>query len=311
MKKPSSHTLLKTSTINIILVAVITITLGLFPAQVAAKGKPAKPPKGDTEYTSAIELQDIDSHFTSPSGQFRWLDIADQTYGEAYRNAYDYTQATVIVAYAPSGASLKGQLAANNLKPNFAYQVKLAGDPIEYPEANENIGFVGRWWREEWIAGTWSDGQNSSDSDYVTNGGVTDSSSPTGLKYKFTGYLVFDYFITNSKGNASLEFEVNSSYHVLWKTSQRAPVSADGEVKTAKYKVNAKSSPAYDVNFGWVTVGVYGQVERPPVDGEYPAPGLYDCQFFLTEESFHGSGGIYAGNWAAAMGAPISFEISE
>ena len=52
MKKLSSHTLLKTSTINIILVAVITITLGLFPAQVAAKGKPAKPPKGNTEYTN-------------------------------------------------------------------------------------------------------------------------------------------------------------------------------------------------------------------------------------------------------------------
>jgi hypothetical protein len=265
------------------------------------------------EYTSVIELQDIDSNFTSPtpSGKFRWLDIADQAYGAAYRNAYDYTQATVIVAFAPSGASLRGQLTANNLKPNFAYQVKLAGDPIEYPVANENIGFVGRWWREEWNGEQWINGKNSNDAEYLSEKDVEDSGSPTGLKYKFTGYLVFDYFITDSKGNALLEFEVNSSYHVLYKTSQRNPTSADGEIKAVTYKVNAKSSPAYDANFGWVTVGVYGEVERPPVGGKYPAPGLYDCEFFLTEESFHGSGGSYAGNWAAAMGAPISFEISE
>jgi hypothetical protein len=315
MKKLSSHTLMKASTINIILVAVITITFGLFPAQIAAKGKPAKPPNGYTEYTSIIELQDIDSNFTSPSpsGKFRWLDIADQAYGEAYRNAYDYTQATVIVAFAPSGASLRGELTANNLKPNFAYQVKLAGDPIEYQVANEKIGFVGRWWREEWNGVQWVNGRNSSDGEYVSEKDEGDNigGSPTGLKYKFTGYLVFDYFITDSKGNALLEFEVNSSYHVLWKTVQREPESGDGEIKAATYRVNAKSSPAYDANFNWVTVGVYGEVERAPVGKIYPAPGLYDCQFFLTEESFHGSGGDYAGTWAAAIGAPISFEISE
>jgi hypothetical protein len=47
------------------------------------------------------------------------------------------------------------------------------------------------------------------------------------------------------------------------------------------------------------------------VGGKYPAAGLYDCQFILTEGSFHGSGGANAGHWAAAMGAPISFEITE
>jgi hypothetical protein len=202
-------------------------------------------------------------------------------------------------------------LIANNQKPNFAYQVKLAGDPINYVTANENIGFVGRWWREEWVAGAWSGGQNSSDSDYISNAADPDSGSPTGLKYKFTGYLLFDYFLTDSKGNASLEFDVNSSFHVLFKISQRAPRAADGEVKTRRFKVNTKSSPAYGVNLGWAAVGVYGQIERPPVGGKYPAAGLYDCQFILTEETFHGSGGTYAGNWAAAMGAQISFEITD
>jgi hypothetical protein len=32
---------------------------------------------------------------------------------------------------------------------------------------------------------------------------------------------------------------------------------------------------------------------------------------FLTEESFHGSGGQYAGGWAAAMGNEIIFNIPE
>jgi hypothetical protein len=296
-----------------VLVAITTISLLCALAmEVNAKGKPAKPPKGDTEYSSFIELQDIDSHLTFPSGQFRWLDIANHAYGDAYRNGYDYTQAAVIVAYTPSGASLKGQLTANNLKPNFAYQVKLSGDPIKYTQANENIGLVGRWWREEWdeSANTWSQGHNSSDTDYFDNAGEN-FDSPTGLKYKFTGYLVFEYFITNSKGNALLEFEVNSSYHVLYKTTQLLPQSDDGEVKTATYKVNAKGSAAYDVNYSWVKVGVYGEVERIPVGGKFPAPGAYNCQLFLTEESFHGDGDSYVGNWAAAMGASISFEISE
>ena len=116
--------------------------------------------------------------------------------------------------------------------------------------------------------------------------------------------------ITDSKGTASLSFEINSSYHVLHKATQRAPQPQDGPVKTVKFKVNAKSSGAYDTNFDWTTVSIYGEVERLPVGGVYLAPGSYNCQFFLTEESFHGSGGTYAGNWAAAMGAPISFEIT-
>jgi hypothetical protein len=34
--------------------------------------------------------------------------------------------------------------------------------------------------------------------------------------------------------------------------------------------------------------------------------GEYNCQIVLTEESFHGSGGALAGNWAGALSANIS-----
>jgi hypothetical protein len=44
--------------------------------------------------------------------------------------------------------------------------------------------------------------------------------------------------------------------------------------------------------------------------GGVPLPsGAYRCQIVLTEESFHGSGGAYAGNWAGAMSAEIAFTI--
>lgn len=35
--------------------------------------------------------------------------------------------------------------------------------------------------------------------------------------------------------------------------------------------------------------------------------GDYTAQLVLTEESFHGDGGQYTGNWAVAMGAIIHF----
>ncbi len=41
----------------------------------------------------------------------------------------------------------------------------------------------------------------------------------------------------------------------------------------------------------------------------YPEPGNYTCQIILTEESFHGSGGNLAGQWAAAMGGSLEFEL--
>ena len=59
----------------------------------------------------------------------------------------------------------------------------------------------------------------------------------------------------------------------------------------------------------YATVGVFGEWERLYVGGIYLRSGVYTCQIVLTEESFHGSGGTYAGNWAAAMRATISFEI--
>ena len=295
--------------------------LGDFSATVSAKGKPASPPGQDKKGVAVIQLHDIDSGLTSPTGSYRWLDVADHAYGVSYQDSYDYTQATVEVTYKTRKNVLRGTLTAENLKPNFAYQLKLVGNPDADPGANERIGLAGRWWQEEWNGSEWVNGDNlnskgngsspnPNDEVYFANRDVPDTTgtSPTGLRYRYTGYLVFDYFITDDAGAAVLNYQTDSSYHVLFKTSQRVHTVKDGPLKTSTFTPDS-SSAAYDVDYPLSTVTIFGEWERLPVGGVYLEPGKYRCQMLLTEESFHGSGGELAGGWAAAMGADISFRL--
>jgi hypothetical protein len=272
----------------------------------------------DTSETT-INLEDIDSGLTSPTGDYRWLDVANQSYSVTYRTSYNYTQASVSVTYNTQGNSLYGTLDAMYLKPNFAYQLKLVGTAGTI--ANERIGLSGRWWQEEWDGTSWTDGQNlnnkgdgsspnPNDLVYYSRRDITDETSPTGLHYKFTGYLLFDYFITDEQGNASIPFETGSCYHVLWKTTQQSRTDVDGPLVSSTFDASL-SSPVYDVDYPLQTVSLFGEWERLPMGGVPLLPGEYLAQLILTEESFHGDGGQYAGNWAGAMGATIQFNTDE
>lgn len=270
---------------------------------------------------ATIYLQDIDSGLSPPAGKFRWLDVANQLYGISYRDSYDYRQAIVEVTYNDAGNTLHGTLHAFNLKPNFSYQLKLVGFPGTAD--NELIGLVGRWWQEEWNGSAWANGQNlnnkgdgsspnPNDITYFSRRDTPDPSSPAGLKYKYTGYLVFDYFITDETGAAVLSFNTDSSYHVIWKTTQRGRNVSDGPLKTSTF--DADFSPAYEDTGGddypLQTVNIFGEWERLPAGGVFLQYGSYDAALIITEESFHGSGGWpYAGNWAAAMDAGVSFTV--
>jgi len=262
-----------------------------------------------------VEFVPVDPGLTSPSGTYRWLDVADQAYGIGYRNSYNYSQAAVEVAYCTEGNRLQGLLKARNLKPNFAYQLKLVGTPGTAD--NERIGLGGRWWQEEWTGTTWANGQNlndkgdgsspnPNDQTYLSRSYIQDSSSPTGYHYRYTGYLVFNYFITDSNGTATLQFETGSCYHVIWKTTQRSNAANDGPVKTVTFEP-APSQPAYDTDYPSNTVSIFGEWERLPMGQVNLQPGEYNCQILLTEESFHGSGGTLAGNWAGAVTATMMF----
>jgi len=270
-------------------------------------------------FGTIVNLEDIDSGHTSPTGDYRWLDMANQSYSSSYRNSYNYTQASVTLTYDETGESFHGTLNATNLKPNFAYQVKLSG--ISGTPSNELIGLAGRWWQEEWNGTAWSNGQNlnnkgngsspnPNDILYYARKNITNVTSPTGLKYRYTGYLVFDYFLTDEYGNATLNFEANSSYHVLWKTLQRTRTVDDGPLKSSTFDANI-TLPAYDTDYPLQTVDLFGEWERLPVGGIFLQSGDYSAQFILTEESFHGDGGTFSGNWAAAMGQMVQFTIPD
>lgn len=281
---------------------------------------------GTVRASTTVILQDIDSGLTSPAGVYRWLDVADQVYAEDYRNSYDYTQADVTVDYSVTGSVVGGTLAASNLKPNFAYQLKLVGSPGA--TGNEGIGLAGRWWQEQWNGSNWAGGQNlnskgdgsspnPNDEVYFSRRDIPDATSPTGKKYRYTGYLVFDYFITDENGDASLTFATDSSFHVLWKTSdsdgsgtgERVWLGSDGVVKAHTFEPTTASA-AYDSDYGRSTVSIFGEWERLPVGGLTLLPGTYDVQFLLTEESFHGSGvDAYDGGWAGAMAGSTEFVI--
>ncbi len=78
------------------------------------------------------------------SGAFRWKDVAGNLYAMAFRESYSYTQSTVVITYHNRGDALRGTLQATNLKPHFAYQLKLSGLPESDTNSNENLGFSGR-----------------------------------------------------------------------------------------------------------------------------------------------------------------------
>ena len=244
------------------------------------------------------------------------MDVADQAYSVDFRSSYDYGQASVDVSYSTVGESLMGELVAQNLKPNFAYQLKMSGTPGA--DGNELVGLAGRWWEQVWTGSSWSGGANLNDKGdgsspnpndliYFARRDIEDAGSDTGYHYKYTGYLVFAYFVTDSNGDATFTFETGSSYHVLWKTSQRTRTENDGPLVTVTFDPEV-SEPAYDVNYGSQTVSVFGEWERLPIGGVDLAPGNYVCQMVLTEESFHGTGAL-SGTWAAAMTGDVSFTI--
>jgi len=267
-----------------------------------------------------VRAQDVGSVQLLPSvgGNYRWRDVADNLYSATFRGTYSYSGAHVYASFYTIDTVLHGVLGAVDLKPNFAYQLKLTGIPDT--ASNERIGLVGRWWQEEWSGSAWVNGQNlnsqgdgsspnPNDDTYFARRDIADPTSPTGRKYCYTGYLVFDCFITDSNGKASLVFKADSSYHVLWKTTQRARSSEDGPLKVVTFDPNP-SEPAYDVDYLESSVSVFGEWERLPVGGVFLRDGVYDCKILLTEESFHGSGGEYSGSWAAALERDVSFTIT-
>lgn len=249
-----------------------------------------------------VSLQPVGDATTWPDMPYRWMDVADFLYASGYQDSFNYGQPTVMLSYCNMSATFEGNLAASGLKPNFAYQMKLVGKPTEVwgpagdDWANEQIGYAGRWWRKQ------PDPGNANDSDYESHKDDPD--------YIYEGYLLFDFFVTDEQGRASVTFSSDSSFHVLWAThdstndgtGHRDPLTEDGPVRYIEFTASPSTAPdAYATDYGSARVGVYAEWESGrALPGEMVLPsGYYNVQFVLTEESFHQSG--LGGGWAGAM----------
>jgi len=279
--------------------------------------------KKATLHVGSVPVATVMLENYGPNSAYRWMDVADQPYSVAFQNSYTYDNANVQVTYNTVGRQLVGTLTAANLKPNFAYQFKLNGESTyklgdTNDGCNELIGRNGRWWEQEWTGSSWSAGwnlndkgdgssPNPNDTVYYARRNTPDGGSPTGLNYKYTGYRVFEYFITDNNGNAAFNYTINNCYHVLFKTSQTTPGTNDGPVVTRTFDVDPSIHTQYDTDYPEKTVGIFGEWERLPKNGVGLRPGDYSCYMLLTEESFHGSG--LQGWWAHAMKAKVQFTI--
>lgn len=251
-----------------------------------------------TAWADTVQLQPV----SGSSNNNRWMDIADNQYSSAYQSSYAYAQPTVTLSYTHTAATFSGTLTAIGLKPNFAYQMKLVGNSDLDNWTNERLGYAGRWWRVQPNPG------NSNDTDYGNH-----KDEPN---YTYQGYLLFDYFSTDQQGNATVNFSANSSYHVLWAstdstgagTGHRSPGMNDSAVVYSDFTASvAINYAAYTTDYGNAHVGIYAEWESDrALPGQLSFPvGEYLCKFVLTEESFHQSG--LGGGWTSVLEADVNF----
>lgn len=193
------------------------------------------------------------------------------------------------------------------LKPNFAYQLKLVGRPIKSSGAsgddatNEKLGFTGRWWFKQV--------NDTTDEIYRACKDEPD--------FVAQGYLIFDCFITDRFGNATVDFAAADSGHVLWRLGNlQLPGSALPQPKDTRpcYRhvvAQQRTGFGYDRNFPPRWSGVWMEIERKTAGATVRPLGDYFCRLLLTEESFPESGNG-AGLWASALGVEeVRFTVTE
>ena len=263
---------------------------------------------------SSVPVGVVDDLLPRPSepAALRWRDIAGVVYGEAFRSGFSYDADTsyVTVAADDRGRAFRGTLTAVGLKPNFAYQMKLLGrtpitsaegtaDLAEEAWASWQVGHQGRWWC---IDDAWnvSDGQLAA---HLNQG------------HRVTGYLLFEFFITDEDGNATVPFSLDSSYHVLWRTDQRGNEPNDSPVL---WRDIVRGPYGYGLDPAELgeRVGVYAEWEpgRPTPGTVELAAGRYPLLLNLTEESFHDNLGgppvEHGGVWAQVLEGEVEFEVT-
>lgn len=230
----------------------------------------------------------------------RWADVAGNYYTSSFISQFSYENTkpggpVVRVRIAPEAPTLKGRLEAQGLKPNFAYQIKLRGDFTDR-DAFEAIGYAGRWR----LPGR---ATNYTDDDY--------RACPD--KENVEAYLLFDYFVTDRKGNAVRVFALDSCLHVLWNAFRQHPPASARDIlpvivdstSPSHYARPKAGEPRVELLWAERERSRY----RNPAQSTFLPPGPYRAELVLTEESFH-SRDNDGGWWATVYVCPIEFTIT-
>lgn len=254
----------------------------------------------------------------------RERDIANNLFAAGFGNAFDYGRASVTLSYARTAASyFRGHLAARGLKPNFAYQLKLAGKPVSgnrgtgtassYVEAdslfpgarpilhtvrdvggkalpvngddwtNQQLGYAGRWWDDTNPPST-----NLDDAYFQAN-------YPRHTVY---GYIFMGDFVTDAAGSADVDIAADHSYHITWQDAQTG-------AKEAEFGTFSVGSTAPFYGYGRAipsrAIKLWYEYEPSRARSVVLAPGTYHCRLLVTEEAFHGAGGSGGGIWKTVL----------
>jgi hypothetical protein len=238
--------------------------------------------------------------FDDPSWEARqrWLDIADQPYSGRFTNEFRYTAGQVVLSYDPDPSTpyFIGHIEARGLKPNFSYQLKLAGKPSagnrgwgthSDDRANEAIGRATRWWNDTTQA-------NTNDRQFQANALL-----PPEQQYSIYGYAFMGEFVTDANGNASVNFNGSRAYHIVWQDKQNSFTDR----LFGNFEIASSRAPFYGYGNEMPRKRVklwYEWESGRPHDVRLPA-GTYNCRFLLTEETFHAVNAEVGGKWPTVL----------
>lgn len=250
----------------------------------------------DTSPTATVQLMPFQEPWTL--ARYRQMDIDDNAYAGAFYQAYSYANARVTVTYQtdPANGYFVGHIEGSGLKPNFAYQLKLAGKPVSGSRgwgafgddrASEAIGRAARWWNDSLQA-------NSTDSDFNR---LYDN-APANQRQTIYGYQFMGDVVTDAEGNVSANFDGSKALHITWQDKQNQHRDVDAGTftigsQTAPYYGYGQSVPVKNIKLWYEWQSGRSHAVRLP-------SGTYNVRFLITEESFH-SGLTLGGQWRTVL----------
>jgi len=292
--------------------------LGANPTPTPRPTPTATPSPSPTAASASIALQSVADNWNKAAP--RWRDIGNNPFSAAFRAGFSYQSGSVVLTYphSPDAKTFSAHISARGLKPNFAYQLKLAGKPISGPQGwgtthsyvsastngsgatpvahdiagtpvggddwtNQQLGYAGRWWDDTNAPST-----NLDDAYFQAN-------YPNHTVY---GYLFLGDFITDNAGNAEADVRADRSFHITWQDAQ----SGNKEVLLGTFPLApSATNTGYSAPLPATSQKLWYELESGRVQPVVLPSGTYHCRLLVTEEAFHGAGGTDGGVWQTVL----------